>query len=77
MLDFFSFVDDPGDFLDRLGGVGTGSVNYTGDSNINALADFSTTGSNQDIPSGLAEATAAGYFAAGGDTYINTRNNFV
>ncbi len=72
VLDFFSFVEDPGDFLDRLGGVGTGSVSYTGDSNINAVADFSTTGSSQGIPSGLAEATAAGYFAAGGDTYINT-----
>jgi len=72
VLAFFSFVDDPVEFLDSLGGIGTGSVSYTGDSNINALADFSTAGSSQDIPSGLAEATAAGYFAAGGDTYINT-----
>jgi len=69
---FSGLVDDPVDFLDSLGGIGTGSVSYTGDSNINALADFSTTVSSLDIPSGLAEATAAGYFAAGGDTYINT-----
>ena len=35
VLAFFSFVDDPVEFLDSLGGIGTGSVSYTGDSNIN------------------------------------------
>jgi filamentous hemagglutinin family protein len=70
VLAFFSFVEDPGDFLASLGGIGTGSVSYTGDSNVNALADSSTSGS--DTWYGQAEATAAGYFAAGGDTYINT-----
>jgi filamentous hemagglutinin family protein len=72
VLAFFSFVDDPAGFLDSLGGVGTGSVSYTGDSNVNALADFSTNGNSGGNSHGLAEATAAGYFAAGGDTYINT-----
>ena len=69
---FGGLVDDPAGFLDSLGGVGTGSVSYTGDSNINALADFSSNDSAQGSTHGLAEATAAGYFAAGGDTYINT-----
>ncbi|MGD8630264.1 MAG: filamentous hemagglutinin N-terminal domain-containing protein, partial [Gammaproteobacteria bacterium] len=69
---FSGLVDDPVAFLDSLGGVGPGSVSYTGDSNINALADYNTLGSDQGSTQGLAEATAAGYFAAGGDTYINT-----
>lgn len=72
VLAFFSFVDDPADFLDMLGGVGSGSVSYTGDSNVIALADYSTTGSDTSRSQALAEATAAGYFAAGGDVYINT-----
>lgn len=71
--DFFGgIVDDPVDFIDRLGGIGSGSVSYTGDSNVNALADYSATGTGQSHSSGLAEATAAGYFVAGGDVYINT-----
>jgi len=72
VLAFFSFVDDTAGFLDSLGGIGTGSVSYTGDSNVGALADFSTSGSSPGASTGLAQATAAGYFAAGGDTYINT-----
>jgi filamentous hemagglutinin family protein len=72
VLAFFSFVSDPVGFLDSLGGVGTGGVSYTGDSNVNALADFSSNDSGEGNSDGLAEATAAGYFAAGGDTYINT-----
>jgi filamentous hemagglutinin family protein len=69
---FGGLVQDPIGFLDSLGGVGNGSVSYTGDSNVNALADFNTNDSGQGNSHGLAEATAAGYFAAGGNTYINT-----
>ena len=67
VLDFFSFVDDPVGFLDLLGGIGSDSVSYTGNSKVNALANYNASGAN-----GLAEATAAGYFAAGGDVHINT-----
>jgi len=69
---FGSLVSDPVDFVDRLGGIGSGGVSYTGDSNVNALADFNTSGTSQGRSYGSAEATAAGYFAAGGDVYINT-----
>jgi filamentous hemagglutinin family protein len=66
---FGSLVDDPVTFIDRLGGIGNGSLSYTGNAHVNALADYGTSGYGQD---GLAEATAAGYFAAGGDVTINT-----
>jgi hypothetical protein len=69
---FGSLVDDPAVFLDRLGGTGGGSVRYRGDSDVNALADFGATGAVRGRSSGPAEATAAGYFVAGGDVYINT-----
>ena len=69
---FGKLVTDPVDFVNRLGGIGSGGVSYTGDSNVNALADFDTSGSSQGRSYGLAEATAAGYFVAGGDVYINT-----
>jgi len=69
---FAPLVDDPVAFIDRLGGIGDNRVGYTGDSNVNARADFGTTAAGQGGSSGLSEATAAGYFAAGGDVYINT-----
>jgi filamentous hemagglutinin family protein len=72
VLAVFGGLDGLLDFIDRAGGIGTGSVSYTGNSYINAFADFSTTDDSEGIAHGLAEATAAGYFAAGGDTYINT-----
>jgi len=71
VLDVFDGID-PGDFFERLGGIGPGSVSYTGDSNINALADFSTTGFIEARTEGKAEATSAAYYVAGGDVYINT-----
>ncbi|MGB5541444.1 MAG: filamentous hemagglutinin N-terminal domain-containing protein [Gammaproteobacteria bacterium] len=69
---FGGLLSDPVTFVNRRGGIGSGSVSYTGDSNVSALADYGTTGAGQGGPSGLSEATAAGYFAAGGDVYINT-----
>ena len=75
VLGFFAGID-PGDFFERLGGIGPGSVSYTGDSNINAVANFNTTGSDNGTSDlhgeGKAEATSAAYYVAGGDVYINT-----
>jgi len=71
VLGFFA-GKDPGDYLERRGGIGPGSVSYTGDSNINALANFNSIGGIEARREGKAEATSAAYYVAGGDVYINT-----
>jgi filamentous hemagglutinin family protein len=69
---FGGLVEDPATFLDRLGGIGSGSVSYTGNASVTARADLTTTGAGLEGPDPRAEATAAGIFAAGGDVTINT-----
>ncbi len=69
---FGGLVDDPVAFLDRLGGIGDGNLSYTGDANVNALADVDSIGFEIPAAPARAEATAAGYFVAGGDVDINT-----
>lgn len=69
---FGGLVDDPVAFLDRLGGIGNNTLSYTGDANVNATADVDSIGLDRPGVPARAEATAAGYFVAGGDVYINT-----
>jgi filamentous hemagglutinin family protein len=69
---FGGLVNDPLAFLDRLGGLGRGSVSYTGDSRVHARADYDAGSGGQGDTAGRSEATAAGYFVAGGDVFINT-----
>jgi hypothetical protein len=69
---FGGLVDDPATFLDRLGGIGSGSVSYTGNASVTALAELTTPPGGPEGPYRRSDATAAGYFAAGGDVNINT-----